>query len=295
MIVAVRIGWLASSLALALSGCSETVDPTLEAEQAFTVYGYFNPRSDTQAVRVIPIGERIDEMTSRTAEVVSTDLLTGEARAWQDSLVSFEDGSRGHVFFAPFRAAYEHTYRLDVAGPDGTDPAHAETDVPPEVVPVRLAPEFGYRDLERFIDLPVRWTGAPQLYAVEVFYHVQPFKDFAFVGEPQVIRVPYGGAQEVNGEWVVRVAFLRDAETVSERVDRPAGSRVVLRYMEVRAFVASEAWRPSGGVFDEDLLVQPGAFSNVENGFGFVGGGYADSLLWLPDEEVLEQSGYLVP
>ena len=135
-----------------------------------------------------------------------------------------------------------------------------------------------------------------KLNLAEVYYHVRPFKGSAFVGERQVIRVPYTDAlEQVDGAWVVRVAFLRDAQdAVFERVDRPAGSRVVLLYMEVRVFVADEAWRPPGGVFDEDLLVQPGAFSNVENGFGFVGGGYLDSLIWLPADEVLEQSGYLV-
>ena len=165
MTVAVRIAWSPGLLALvlALGGCSETVDPTLEAEQAFTVYGYFNPRADTQAVRVIPIGMRIDEVASKTAEVVSTDLLTGETHVWRDSLVSFGDGSQGYVFFAPFQAAYEHAYRLDVAGPDGANPTYAEARVPPEAAPVRLAPEFGYRDLERFIALPVHWVGAPRV------------------------------------------------------------------------------------------------------------------------------------
>ena len=43
---------LVSSL---VSGCDESVNPILGTEEAFTFYGFFNPRSDTQAVIVYSI------------------------------------------------------------------------------------------------------------------------------------------------------------------------------------------------------------------------------------------------
>ena len=48
----------AAALAVVLvasAGCEEGVDAVLESTQPFTLYGFFNPRSDTQAVRVFPI------------------------------------------------------------------------------------------------------------------------------------------------------------------------------------------------------------------------------------------------
>ena len=67
---------------------------------------------------------------------------------------------------------------------------------------------------------------------------------------------------------------------------------IALRRIELRLLVASEDWDPPGGTFDPDVLVQPGAFSNVENGFGFFGGGFTVSERWTPNIDLLRTIGY---
>ena len=39
--------------------------------------------------------------------------------------------------------------------------------------------------------------------------------------------------------------------------------------MQIRVLDAN--WDPPGGVFNPEVLAQPGAYSNVENGYGFFG------------------------
>lgn len=57
-------------------------------------------------------------------------------------------------------------------------------------------------------------------------------------------------------------------------------------------FAASASWNPPGGVFDYELLAQPGTMSNVNNGFGFVGAGVEASITWVPDKATQELLGY---
>ena len=103
------------AVALGLAGCEDDVDPTLGTDQVFSLYGYLDPTADRQSVRVVPIVPTINSDTSATidAVVTSTDLGTGVVTAWRDSLVTYRDGSRGHVFVADYTPA-----------PDGARPVH---------------------------------------------------------------------------------------------------------------------------------------------------------------------------
>ena len=64
--------------------------------------------------------------------------------------------------------------------------------------------------------------------------------------------------------------------------------------VEFRFLVADDSWNPPGGDFDFEVLSQPGAFSNVENGFGFFGAGYTASTEWFPSDVVRTELGYVL-
>jgi hypothetical protein len=64
--------------------------------------------------------------------------------------------------------------------------------------------------------------------------------------------------------------------------------------MTLSAEVASEDWRPPGGVFDPEVLIEPGTFSNVDRGFGFVGGAYRTGATWTPEAAALARAGFQV-
>ena len=69
-----------------------------------------------------------------------------------------------------------------------------------------------------------------------------------------------------------------------------------LRLLEIEliVLVTNAEWVPPTGVYDAELLVEPGTFSNVENGFGFVGAGYPASFRWEPSESALLAAGFFV-
>ena len=120
-----------TSVTLLLSGCDTTeVDPFFSAERYYSIYGAFDMDFTVQHLRVIPIDTVVSAIDdSIDAEVTTTDLVTGQSWAWRDSLFSFDDGSVGHVFSAPFRVQQGRTYRTEVVRSDGAT-TWAETRVP---------------------------------------------------------------------------------------------------------------------------------------------------------------------
>src|SRR5690606_7524938 len=61
----------------------------------------------------------------------------------------------------------------------------------------------------------------------------------------------------------------------------------------VRITVLDEAFVPPGGVFDPDILVQPGTLSNVQNGFGFVGSVARYTAEWVFSDDAMERLDYV--
>jgi len=271
---------LAAFFVFGLTACEDMVDTANTTDFGFTMYGFFNPTSDSQAVRVFPIEALLDVSHPEPidAKVKSVDLITGEERIWQDSLNQFSDGEFGHVFWSAFRAEHEHRYRLEVLRSDGV---HAEvtTTVPPYTEPVVQEPDPGVFELIT----PVTWVGAPRLVNTRVSY----------VTNVGTFVSRYGAEQETVGDaQVVNVEFRADTREILIKAFRANVSPVVIYEVIIQTVVASEDWIPPGGVFDADVLVEPGTFSNVTHGFGFVGSGYESSVIWIPSDEVLAAAGF---
>ncbi len=277
---------------LLLGGCEEGVDPVLGTDQAFTMYGFFNPRADTQAMRIFPIEDRLERTGPEPIDalVASENLTTGATQAWRDSVVFFRSNLQssvyGHIYHAPFRAEFEHTYRLLVRRSDGSE-AMAEVTVPPLSEP-ELVDNVVIQPLNA--EIPVFWPGAPMLNHVEVVYHLTVDNaPISFV----VAYTAEDWERQENGI-VVFVKFTRDTQQIRREVNGGLGGTIILLDVEQRALVTNRAWDPPGGVYEAELLVQPGTFSNVQNGFGFVGAGYPASIHWLPDASLLRALGYTV-
>ncbi len=273
-------------LALALlMGCEEDVNPVVGTDHAFTVYGFFNPKADTQAVRLFNIEGRLEPTRPEPldARVISVDLQQGDQRVWEDSVVQFAAFSYGHVYWSKFRAAFEHRYRLEVQRSDGVA-AQVEVDVPPLSEPMLLTPTVA----PAFVRIPVLWQRAPRLNRIQVRY-VTNCKSFDFT---------YGLDQEqVPGGSVATIRFSEDARSIFDQVIFIEACNVRdLRLIEVRmtVLVTNEGWFPPTGVYDPELLVEPGTFSNVENGFGFVGAGYPTSFTWTPPDSIITAAGFFI-
>ncbi len=283
---------------LALLGCDESVHPYVGDERPFTLWGFMDAGADTQQVRIFTIEERLglDRSGPIDAVVTSTDLDTGEQRPWHDREVTFADSSVGHVFWAAFRAEFGHRYRLEVASSDGAV-SSVEVVVPG---PVELLLD---RDTDR-TTVPATILGSPpRPIKVEVEYDVStvtpanpwPPGSTYRAGIRFPVALSYTDELDpIEGGWEMEIDMNGDYSRVQDEFERNClvPDLIALRRIELRLLVASEDWDPPGGTFDPDVLVQPGAFSNVENGFGFFGGGFTVSERWTPNIDLLRTIGY---
>ena len=196
-----------------------------------------------------------------------------------------------HVFWSPFPAAYGHTYHVDVERSDGAETS-VEAIVPPRTELVLQEPSASFP-----VTVPVLVEGeAPRLLKIEVTYGVD-FKYLAPVEKFDTLTVSYDGRQARGADgWLIRINLSEDIEIIRDAIQQNGPMDltygILLTGITLRLIVASEDWDPPEGVFDPELLVQPGTLSNVENGFGFVGAGYRLKLTWLPPEEIMDAAGF---
>ncbi len=113
--------YLALALAVvALAGCSDTFDPTVETDQAFAVFGVLDGRESRQVLRVQDLAAPLGEVASTPAPTVtSTELASGRETVWRDSLVILEDGGTDRVAIADLEVGEGETHRIEIVGADG--------------------------------------------------------------------------------------------------------------------------------------------------------------------------------
>lgn len=281
---------------LSTVGCEEEVTAVLGTERAYSLYGVLTPEADTQWVRVYEIENRLQPIEDEPiqATLTSEDVSTGRARTWQDTVITEPDGRHAHAFFSTFRAEYGHTYRVTVEGADQNEGSRSL--VTAEV------PDSAYIEIDEprslgAVSQPVFVRGdVPRLSKLRVIYYVK-FDRGEISQTTREITVPYDGRQQrIEGGWRILISLSRDYDTVRQQLSEQGVYQqdygVRLLEIRLRFLAVNEPWNPPGGVFDSELLVQPGTMSNVEDGFGFVGAGYELSTDYLPDDEFLEEAGF---
>jgi hypothetical protein len=275
------------------AGCDDSVNAVLESNRKITMFATLDMNADTQFVRVIPIRRTIDEKVDASRYAVrSIDLDAGTELQWQDSLITFSNGAEGIVFFSPLRLFPGHTYRLEASGGDSPIITSAETRIP--VVPsIAIAEET----FERFITQggfvitstqDVVWTGLErEPLEIEHWYRFLRTPRSAF----DDIRFPFPPRANLQGDrlsFVVNLAA--DRFSLEDSIDIKSTAFIGLG---MRLTILDTEFVPPGGVFDPEVLVQPGTFSNVENGFGFVGSVGRFSAEWELQQENVQLLGYL--
>jgi hypothetical protein len=254
-----------------------------------------NAKADTHAVRVFEIQSEIRLVRPEPidAAVTTTLLQTGETQVWQDSVVQLADGDYRHVYWAMFTPAAGETYRLAVTRSDGATTS-AMTTVPPPVTLEVLEPDTTVVS-QAIMPLLVRGS-PPALPRIDVEYNMIGFRPDATVPIFLPITLNYAGrpTKQADG-WLLEIDLLADFRTIVEIVNEQEGEGVEvieLREITVDVHVGDENWVSPAVVFDPDLLVEPGTFSNVENGFGFFGAGYIESIRFLPPFILLRRAGF---
>jgi hypothetical protein len=279
-----------------LTGCEEDVAAPEGLDEPFSLYGVLNARRDTQTVAVSPIGALLfDYPESIDASVTSTDLVTGETRAWTDSAVVGERGQRDHIFWSNFRADFDRHYRIDVVRSDG-EKSSVTAFVPPQV---EISNSSGTTS---FFTVSVNGRGFNLLEA-DVLYNVRRYS--VGIADSSLCRSENQDTYALS--YTDRIATSEDGSRIVVDLERdhdrllelasgsgffgswvPGRNGLALMKMEVRLLIGEESWsRPEGG-FDARILAEPGLFSNVENGYGMVVGGYNHERSVYPSSEAVE-------
>lgn len=269
-------------LFIVLAGCDDTlIDPFDNDERYFTVYGFLDLLETEHTLRVVPITRFAENIESDDegrgaidAKVFTTDLFTGVRREWTHAYSQLEDGTFGHIFTARFLVSPNHTYRLEVERSDGKVTT-AETTVPyfSETTLMEKGPIIFEQDSTYiYQDVTVPEISSPWDVTLIYMWSAYPINRRMFI--------PYGraGSRGADGGWTLRINLSDDQVAVKEHVrdsfDRgipPEATTYALTAMGVQYRVLDQNWDPPGGIFDPEILAQPGAMSNVQNGYGFFG------------------------
>jgi len=285
------------AVAIFATGCEDQVNPFIDEDRFFSVFGFLDTATDTQYLRVVALRKEFADTGAAEidARVFTTERETGRTVEWRDSVITFRDASVGHVFLGDFRPVPGWTYDLVVERSDGirteahtTIPVRTDVDVE---APVFSGPQIAFQR--------VTWSDidAPP-FRVELWYRVagtsprEPFRDAVIVYPDEGTRL---GQPLADEKWQVVVSLSADREKVNEVLGASSSASPQLFGVGMRLTMSDEQWRPPDGIFDEEVLVQPGTFSNVERGFGFFGSVNQFTVEWVLSPEATERTGFKAP
>ena len=272
---------------LSLIGCEEDVVAITGIDSPFTIYGVLSPESDTQQVALYAIEDLLQPIQPEPLDAILTsmNLDTDSSHQWGLSFLQDSVGRYTHLYSSAFQAQYDNTYRIEIARSDG-EVTMVEVRVPPLTELVLPPPLINMPTV-----FPIFVEGdAPKLIQIEITYRVK--YDLGGNIIEQSYRVFYDGVEQrtING-WTISVNVQQDMRDLkSFLVDNGLalpGTSLKPVELAVNLIVANAEWDPPGGVFDRDVLVQPGLLSNVDNGFGFLGAGYRLRGKWAPLDSII--------
>ena len=284
-------------LSLLLLACSETVETRIELEYPFSVFGIINPKADTHAVRIFEIKRNIALVRPDPIDaiVTTTHMQNGEVLAWHDSVIQLEDGDYRHVYWSEFQASAGDTYHLKVRRSDGAQ-TEAITTVPPPVTLKMLEPDTR-KPAQAIMPLMIEGD-PPALPRIDVEYILVGFDASGNNPVFRPVVFNYAGQVVPDTEGVLlNIDLRRDYLDIYKLFDEDndvTPNIIDLREIHVTVHVGDSKWISPTGVFDENFLVEPGSFSNVQNGFGFFGSGYSETVSFRPPLVLIQRAGFTV-
>ena len=284
------------------AGCDATIETPPSLRGTYTLWGALDPTSDTQAVRVVAVTDTLlaQSPAPLPVTVTSTDLATGTSTVWRDSLVTFRDGSVGHVYGARLRPDYGSRHRLVVRRRDDGREVTVTTTVPPRVEPVALP-----INVAGGIRATALWPGAEQLNRVRATSLIQigaiplnetPFQVCDTLSITVRITDRVGTSGPTDAGWAVALNLRSAYGPLLDLMPIPDPDgllRIGLRRITLRGEVTTPEWRFPGGVADFEALAAAEVFDNVEGGFGFVGSAYRSAVVIRPAYRDLPQTNFV--
>ena len=283
---------------LSLAGCEEDVAGPTGVDEAFSLYGVFNPRLFMQTVLVAPVEDLLAPNSGKPLDafVTSTDLGSGQAYVWRDSVAANATGQLDHIYWADFTPGYGSHHRMEVVRSDGKT-STVNVEIPGEV---RVeGSEAGRQDLHvRILGLEDKNFVLPRIETIYdvSFYNIDDPTTVCTTPRRQYVFSHKGTENKIDGGWELIVDMNIFYETMRSYyhddtgIDfwNPTRDGLALLRLRLAFTVGSPEWNPPGGdPSDERVLVHPGTLSNVENGYGLVVGGYNDEAALYPSSRVV--------
>ncbi len=290
---------------LCLTGCEEDVAGPSGVDAPFSMYGILNPELRTQTVLVAPVEDLLvpESGGALDAVVTSTDLGSGTTYAWRDSVVANATGQLDHIYWADFTPEYGSRHRVEAARSDGLQ-SSVEVNIPE---PVRIDEnDPGSRILTVNVSAPSDFS----LIRVDAIYGVRFYDKFE-PGTPCSTPVkhyafPYKGAEiKTNDGWRIKLNLFIHYETMRSyyhddvladiddlRFRNPSTDGLALMSLKLDLTVGNPEWNLPEGVSIPNALGHPNILSNVENGYGFVGGGYDEDAPIYPSYRAIRDTPF---
>lgn len=283
--------------------CSDTtIDPFENEDKYFTIWGYLDQLSSSHQLRVIPVtrfpenvGDPALPENRIDATVYSVDLTTGNRTRWSYEIAELEDGSHGHVFKSHFVINPKRSYRIEVVRSDGkmTTATTRVMAIDSDTLIVKDPVVWSVDSTDAYQDIYIPQIASP--------WEVQA--RYIWVGGDQEMKllIPYGrpGVRTPDGGWKLRINVSADQVEVKKHTAWaqsigmiPPSGAYSLRGWGVQIRILDENWDPPNGVFDPEVLAQPGVLSNVENGYGFFGSIGLYTEAWSIDRKTSRALGH---
>jgi len=277
-----------------MTGCETGVDVLQPSDEfRFSLFGTLDVATDTQIVRVEPLGDttRIGAPEEIDAQVFLENVDTGARVAMHDSFATVAGGvGQVHNFWTTHPIRPGTSYQILVEE-DGTTVTTATTTTPNRSPDLLHAPD-STRDRAFLLPCELNTRGSPlesrntfsfralgveAVAAVEVFYRVDR------PGREAPVRSRFDYLDEVRRQnegpgFRVPVFYGGDLEDLNRQGtgclprDRLAGS-----FVPVAVTAGGPDW-PDWQDASLDDIARPDTFSNVSGGHGFVGGVYTDTI-----------------
>ena len=288
--------WTFVIVGLLLGACDPSVDVIAPSDQyQYTLFGTLNVATDTQVIRVEPLGDstRLGAPRTLNATVVLENLDTGTETSLRDSFATVGGGiAQVHNLWTTTPTQPGTRYRVTVrengetvttattetpARPPSLRHDPTATDDQPFLLPCRLNARDTPSESENTFS--VRAANVSSIAATEVIYPL------TFLSRDASTRDHLSGSAPTTQDnvFTVSVFYGRDLFDLNSANPDGAGNGCVpvSAFEEPRALLAVTAGGPGWPAWlDAPLndLARPDTFSNVEGGHGFVGGVYTDTL-----------------
>lgn len=281
-------------LACLCMGCEDEIAPFTTTEFPFTLWGIVNPTADTQAVRVFTIDTTLELIPSENLDATTSIIAVEDQERFvlTDSVQQLPNGDFRHTFWSTFDVQHGGLYRVEVERSDGLVTRSSDIRVPdPITIRTPEPTELQVQDLV----LPVTIEGnPPSMPRIDATYNTYSVNSLGVREADNPVTISYATVPTFdNGNWFFDIDLLQDFIRIRDDFNaKDIVGLICTDEIDIEIHVGNEEWRSPIGVFDPNVLVEPGTLSNVENGFGFFGAGFVETVQIFPPVTMQVRAGF---